>query len=258
MKDSELQIDRSCHVLYSKPCKKEILAKITLHYPEVEREAVWEQVQLRYAELLSKWRTDLGGKKNFHNGVGGTYDCIAIMCFYDVCRDVVTFREMEEIEKNLILPAFRKLKFVDCNKPFWRKLMYKAFVRAKSGCDKWHDYEMSVAPYETGKPIYYEFTSCPAAEFAKRFGFTDIMPALCNVDYASMEPLHARLVRTTTCVDGCRCDLPSAAIKTRMQRNILNTGMKTDTGGISNAFTGDSGRSWVGSSAGSDLRCGHP
>ena len=27
MKDSELQIDRSCHVLYSKPCKKEIRAK---------------------------------------------------------------------------------------------------------------------------------------------------------------------------------------------------------------------------------------
>ena len=117
MKDSELQIDRSCHVLYSKPCKKEILAKITLHYPEVERQAVWEQVQLRYAELLSKWRTDLGGKKNFHNGVGGTYDCIAM-----------------------------------------------------------------------------------------RFGFADIMPALCNVDYASMELLHAKLVRTTTCVDGCRCD----------------------------------------------------
>ena len=44
------------------------------------------------------------------------------------------------------------------------------------------------------------------AEFAKRFGFADIMPALCNVDYASMELLHAKLVRTTTCVDGCRCD----------------------------------------------------
>ena len=206
MKDSELQIDRSCHVLYSKPCKKEILAKITLHYPEVEREAVWEQMQLRYEELLSKWRTDLGGKKNFHNGVGGTYDCIAIMSYYVVCKAVTSFREIEEMEENLILPTFRKLKFVDCNKPFWRKLMYKAFVRAKSGCDKWHDYEMSVAPYETDKPIYYEFTACPVAEFAKRFGFTDIMPALCNVDYASMELLHARLVRTTTCVDGCRCD----------------------------------------------------
>ena len=41
---------------------------------------------------------------------------------------------------------------------------------------------------------------------AIRHGLTDIMPALCNVDYASMELLHARLVRTTTCVDGCRCD----------------------------------------------------
>lgn len=156
MKDNELLFDRKSHVLYSKPCKKEIRAKIALHYPETEREAIWEQVQRQYVVFLSDWRTDLGGKKNFHNGVGGTYDCIAIMSYYVVCKAVTSFREIEEMEENLILPTFRKLKFVDCNKPFWRKLMYKAFVRAKSGCDKWHDYEMAVAPYETDKPIYYE------------------------------------------------------------------------------------------------------
>ena len=49
--------------------------------------------------------------------------------------------------------------------------MYKAFLRAKSACDKWHDYEMDVAPYENGKPIYYDFTACPVAEFAK-LGFS--------------------------------------------------------------------------------------
>ena len=37
-------------------------------------------------------------------------------------------------------------------------------------------------------------------------GVTEIMPALCNVDFAAMELLHARLVRTTTCVNGCKCD----------------------------------------------------
>ena len=206
MKDNELQFDRKSHVLYSKACKKQIRSKIALHYPEAQREVVWERVQRQYAEYLSDWRTDLGGSKNFHNGAGGTYDCIAIMSYYAVCRDVVSFREIEEIEENLILPAFRKLRFVDINKPFWKKLMYRAFTTAKKRCDAWHDYEMTVAPYENGKPIYYEFTACPAAEFAKQFGFTDIMPALCNVDYASMELLHARLVRTTTCVDGCRCD----------------------------------------------------
>ena len=60
MKDKKLPFDRKCHVLYSKPCKKEIRAKIALHYPEAEREAVWEKVQRRYAEFLSDWRTDLG------------------------------------------------------------------------------------------------------------------------------------------------------------------------------------------------------
>lgn len=114
MKDSELQFDRTCHVLYSRPCKKEILAKIALHYPEAEREAVWEKVQRQYVEFLSDWRTDLGGKKNFHNGAGGTYDCIAILSYYAACRTVTSFREIEEMEENLILPSFRKLKFADC------------------------------------------------------------------------------------------------------------------------------------------------
>lgn len=105
MKDSELQFDRTCHVLYSRPCRKEILAKIALHYPEAEREAVWEKVQRQYVEFLSDWRTDLGGKKNFHNGAGGTYDCIAILSYYAACRTVTSFREIEEMEENLILPS---------------------------------------------------------------------------------------------------------------------------------------------------------
>lgn len=206
MKDKELQFDRSCHVLYSKACKKEIRKKIALHYPPDKREEVWEAVQLKYAEFLSDWRADLGGKKNFHNGKGGTYDCIAIMSYYVVCGAVTSFREIEEIEEALILPSFRKLKFADCNKPFWRRLMYGAFMRAKAGCDRWHDYEMNVAAYDKDKPIYYEFTACPAAEFAKKFGLEEIMPALCNVDFASMELIRARLVRTTTCANGCKCD----------------------------------------------------
>ncbi len=149
MKDSELRFDRSCHVLYSRPCRKQIQAKIALHYPAAQREAVWERVQRQYADFLSDWRTDLGGRKNFHNGAGGTYDCIALMSYYAVCRDVTSFREIEELEENLILPAFRKLSgLVDCNKPFFRRLMHKAFLRAKKGCEQWHDYEMEVAPFD--------------------------------------------------------------------------------------------------------------
>ena len=207
MKDSELPFDRSCHVLYSKPCKKQIQAKIALHYPPQEREAAWEKVQRQYADFLSDWRTDLGGRKNFHNGAAGTYDCIALMAYYAACKDVTSLAEIEEMEEALILPPFRKLsKFVDCNKPFFKKLMHKAFLTAKKKCDRWGDYEMHVAPFDKDAPIYYEFTACPAAEFARQHGLLEVMPALCNPDFAGMELLHARLVRTTTCANGFKCD----------------------------------------------------
>lgn len=177
MKDKELNFDSTCHVLYTKPCKEQIQEKITLHYLPGQRDEVWERVQLQYVDFLKDWRTDLGGKKNFHNGRGGTYDCIALMAYYVVCREVTSLAEIEEMEGNLFLPAFRKLGFVDANKPF-----------------------------EKNKPIYYEFAACPTAEFAKKHGLLEVMPALCNPDYEGMELIHARLVRRDTCANGCRCD----------------------------------------------------
>ena len=207
MKDSQLQFDRSCHVLYSKACKKQIQSKIALHYPQAERKAIWEKVQRQYAEFLSDWRTDLGGKRNFHNGAGGTYDCIALMAYYTVCKEVTSLAELEEMESALFLPAFRLLsKFVDCNKPLFRKLMYRSFKNAEKQCARWHDYEMYVAPYDKSKPIYYEFTACPAAEFARQHDLLEVMPALCNPDFTGMELLRARLIRKTTCANGCKCD----------------------------------------------------
>lgn len=56
------------------------------------------------------------------------------------------------------------------------------------------------------KSIYYEFTHCPVAEFAEQNDLLEVMPALCNPDYTAMELIHAKLVRTTTCSNGCKCD----------------------------------------------------
>ena len=206
MKDNELNVNRSCHALYTKPCKKQIQAKIALHFPKERQDAVWEQVQLQFVDFLKDWRTDLGGSKNFHNGRGGTYDCIALMAYYVVCKDVTSLEEIEEMEGNLFLPAFRKLRFVDCNKPFFKKLMYRVFLNAKKQCDKWGDFQMTVAPFDPDQPIYYEFTACPTAEFARLHGLLEVMPALCNPDFEAMELIHAKLVRKTTCSNGCKCD----------------------------------------------------
>lgn len=207
MKDTELQFDRTVHTLYSKACKKQIQGKIACHYPQTEQGPVWEQVQKQYVKFLSDWRTDLGGSKNFHNGAGGTYDCIALMAYYTVCKGVTDLEEIEQMVGSLILPSFRVLsKFVDCNRPLFKRLIYKSFLNAQKQCSKWHDYEMRVAPFDKDKPIYYEFTACPIAEFARKHDLLEVMPALCNPDYTAMELIHAKLVRKTTCSNGQKCD----------------------------------------------------
>ena len=205
MDEKELGIDLTCHTLYSKNCKNEIMKRLRQHYPD-RADEMFTKVQLQYAEYLKDWRTDLGGKKNFHNGAGGTYDCIALFSYYTVCREVTSVAELEQMESELFLGAFRKMKFVDVNKPVFKRLMHMAFCKAKSRCDQWNDYVMNVRPFDKNEPIYYEFTACPVAEFAKKHDLLEAMPAMCNPDYYAMELIHARLVRRGNCATDDHCD----------------------------------------------------
>lgn len=207
MKEKDLQIDRKCHAVYSKKCKKEILKKIRMHYPLEKVNEVFEQVQHRYEKYLSEFgRKDLGGDKNFHNKKAGTYDCIMIVSYYAVCRDKTSFKEIEEMTRNITVGSFSKLGFVNIDKPIFKRLMFKAFSGAAKQCDKWKDYTMVLEPYSKEKPLHYCFTSCPFADFVHQFGMEEIAGALCNVDYASIEAMNVRLLRRHTCVESDHCD----------------------------------------------------
>lgn len=50
MRNEDLIFDRSCHVLYSKACEKEIKEKIALHYPTEEREKIWTAAHPEYVD----------------------------------------------------------------------------------------------------------------------------------------------------------------------------------------------------------------
>ncbi len=107
MENGDLQLDHSCHVLYSKPCKAQIIHSIASHYPKSEHDEIWEKAQRQYLDFLTCFRKDLGGKKNFHNGAGGTYDCIALLSYYRVCKDKTTIKEIKQMNECVVLPSFQ-------------------------------------------------------------------------------------------------------------------------------------------------------
>ncbi len=51
-------------------------------------------------------------------------------------------------------------------------------------------------------PIIMHNTVCPIYEFAKKYGYMEYMPYLCNLDYTMFKCAGASLYREKTCADG--------------------------------------------------------
>ena len=71
--NSELKIDLDKHVMYSPLMEKIIKGRLKKKYKGDAIERMWEKVQQQYSYFLKDFPY-LGGKKNTHNGTGGTYD----------------------------------------------------------------------------------------------------------------------------------------------------------------------------------------
>ena len=90
------QIDLKKHVLYSPLMEKVIKKHLEEKYHGDDIEKMWEKVQLQYAAFL-KDLPYLGGKKNTHNGTGGTYDCIMIFAYYEAPDHTPDINELYEM-----------------------------------------------------------------------------------------------------------------------------------------------------------------
>lgn len=209
MDEKSLNFDREKHVCYSKRVKTVIQKHLRMHYSEEAAQDMWKKVQMQYVEFLQDL-PDLGGKKNEHNGTGGTYDCIALFAYYEVQDEKPSMDELYEMNNETFLPAFQLLgKVINANHPLVLRLLNQAFVSTAKKDEKNaipSGYIMKVDAYDKEKGIHYQFEQCPIAEFAKAHNYLNLMPAFCNGDYPAMELLHAGLIRKHTCSNNTVCD----------------------------------------------------
>ena len=50
--------------------------------------------------------------------------------------------------------------------------------------------------------FYYYFTHCPIADFCRKYGYEEINPVLCNIDFITMGMMHSVLHREHTIAEG--------------------------------------------------------
>lgn len=115
-------------------------------------------------------------------------------------------------ERNIMkMPAFmRKIMGRIFTDP---KLLNKMFLKkdaqnAANAAENPGSFETETQiPPEEGYDFSYHNKVCPLSDFAKKYGYEEYMPYLCNLDYVMFGILGAPLFRARTCFeDGGYCD----------------------------------------------------
>ena len=208
MRDKDVPIDLTKHVLYTKKAKKCVLNLLNRCYSKKEADELWEKIQLKYAEFLET-EPALGGVKM----TVSIYDPILILAWYALADRKPPLEEAEKEVYKAFMGAFDVLgKVFDLNRKTDNRIANMAFrstndLRIKEIKEFPESFRMGYYTYDKDNgAVMYSFTQCPNAEFAKRHHMEGALSFMCNCDHMAMQKLHACLIRTGTCITSDHCD----------------------------------------------------
>ena len=208
MKEQDLPIDLSKHVIYTKNAKKCVQKLLRRYYDDKTAEDLWEKVQLKYAEFLEE-EPALGSAKI----TVSIYDPILIFAWYSVVPDKPPLEDIQQDVYECFMGGFDALgKVFNLNRKLDSHLASRIFKKTSDTREK--EIKELPASFRMGSYSYdaengairYSFTQCPNAEFAKRHHMEHVLPVMCNCDHFAMQKLHATLIREGTCITSDCCD----------------------------------------------------
>ena len=184
------------------------------HYPGEMRRIVCRAARIR--PKLMRRAPDLGGKENALANNLNLF--ILFLSYYEATNHRMGGDAIDEI----IADLYRQLKFLrvfmNINRPGFlvvlRRYLYQSYqkyadkVKEKQKEGKWlATWGMLVNPNHTNEGFAFTLVGCPLVEYAKKYGYMELMPHMCALDHAYAKLLHARLIRTHTVATGAdSCD----------------------------------------------------
>ena len=190
--------------------KRYIKKHFSLEYKEICR---------RQKEIFPKMMSnapDLGGKDN--SLAGNLTMFIIFLSFYEAADHRLDGNTIDE----LLIEVYNSVRFLSplmninhkiILNPF-RKYLYKSYkkyaddVKKNQTEGKWLEtWLMRVNPNNTDEGIAFTLVGCPLVQYAKKYGYMEIMPHMCNLDHQYAKLMHAKLIRTHTVATGSdSCD----------------------------------------------------
>jgi hypothetical protein len=193
---------------------KAIIRYLKKHYPGEEK-SITKRARRLLPGLKDK-APDIGGKDNT---LASNLDMFLLfLSFYEATDRRMNGEAIDEI----IADLYGRLRFLNgvmnINRPWFlrmlRKYLYKSYqkysdkVAEKRKSGEWLEtWGMIVNPENTDEGFAFTLVGCPIAEYAKKYGYEDLMPHMCSLDHAYAKLMHAKLIRTHTVATGAdSCD----------------------------------------------------
>ena len=184
------------------------------HFPDRKDKIVKKAHEL-FPELM-KTAPDLGGKEN---DLAYNMDLfILFIAYYEASDHLIDGEAFDEIFEDL----YQTLKpfgfLLNCNNRFilniLRKYLYSSYQKYADKADQkkengeWLDtWGMIVNPDNVDEGLAFTLVGCPLAEYAKKNGYSHLMPHLCSLDHVYAKLMHTKLIRSHTVAQGAdSCD----------------------------------------------------
>ena len=181
-------------------------------FGEAEAAQRWEKIE----ELYGRWLRedgDLGGRANMM--ADNMTLCYAVCAFYEALDRQLTRKEFDRIVEDVMRVPFRMMGVLDMNRLYKKRrlmgLLHAYIQRYQRKADKcrgnaWgNTWKLEANP--DGHAVGFAMTlySCPLYDFARKRGYMDILPWMCQTDHRVAAAMHARLIRHNTLAAGGDC-----------------------------------------------------
>ena len=183
--------------------KKELVRR----FGKEEAASLIQKTDAVYRDMLN--RADDIGKDN--PMASNLYEGLLFLALWEAADGKISVDDLREITRAVMqFPAMKLVGlFVNANRSGLEKLEKRMHKNAEwlevhpqyKGVS-W-DFNFDKTRHSEG--FYYHFTRCPLNDFARREGYIEVLPVMCEIDLLSAELMHAKLIRKQTLASGGDC-----------------------------------------------------
>lgn len=169
-----------------------------------ETASLLQKADAIYRDMLN--RADDIGKDNPMSS--NMYEGLIFFAIWEVADGKISIDDLREITHEVMgFPLMKAVGiFVNANKSGLARLEKKMHKNAEwlevhpqyKGVS-W-DFNFDKTKHSEG--FYYHSTRCPLNDFARREGYLEVLPVMCEIDLISASLMHAKLIRRQTLASG--------------------------------------------------------